>query len=164
MIWFGIAFVVALLIGIHEAKDVDLSYGFVAFMCSGMIAGAAALFLSLLVGLNVYEPATHSYSFDVVAAQDGSSVEGRWSIFGGFINEESYYFFYREGSDGGIIQGKVLAANTRIYEDQETRNFIEVTKCNSFLGFWGMSDGCDPTYEIHVPEGSVKRDVEFDLE
>lgn len=163
MIWFGIAFVLAVVIAFREA-DGDPFVGVMGFMAGAMLGGLAAMMISLVVGLNLYEKDTYSYSFDLVAAKDGSATEGRFSIFGGFINDESYYFFYREDADGGITQGKVLTRNTRIYEDQETRNFIEVTKCDSHLWFWGLIDGCEPTYEIHVPEGSVKRDVEFDLE
>lgn len=166
MIWFGIAFVVAVVLAVRQFRNSYDPYfeAFAAFILTSLLGGLAAFLLSLGVGLNLYEKDENTYAFDVVAAKDGSSIEGGWSIFGGFVDDESYYFYYRQDADGGITQGKIRAANARIYEDQETRNYIEVTECDSHLWFWGLIDGCEPTYEIHVTEGSVKQDVEFDLE
>lgn len=165
MIWFGLALAVALLFGVSAWRyNGDSLDGTVMFVLSAAIGGSIALILSLVVGLNLYEKDTYEYSFDIVAAKDGSSMHGSFSIFGGFIDEEPYYFFYRQYADGSIRQGKISADHTAIFEDQETRNYVEVTKCDSHLWFWGFVDGCDPSYEIHVPAGSVRQEIEFDLE
>lgn len=165
MIWFGIAAVVAVIGAIREGVQYrDVMGSIMSFLVYAFIGGTCAFFLSLVVGLSIYEKDYDHTSFDVVAAKDGSSIQGSFSIFSGFVDEEPYYFYYRQYSDGRIEQGKIPAGDTAIYEDQETHSYIEETKCDSHLWFWGLIDGCDPTYEIHVPAGSVRQDVEFDLE
>lgn len=165
MIWFAIALVVALAIGVAEARVMkDWFSGVFVFFGSAVVGGLVASIVSLLVGDFVYDKEPDQFTFDVKAAKDGSALEGRFSIFGGYINDEAYYFYYREYGDGSIKQGKIAADRTVIYEDQETRSYIEVTKYGQDLRLWGFNPGGDTTYEIHVPSGSVKQEVEFDLE
>lgn len=136
-----------------------------AFGTSIFIGGFVALFVSLLVGAFVYDAKYDEYQFDVMAANDGSVVQGRFGIFSGYIDEESYYFFYREYEDGRIEQGRIKESQTAIYQDQETDAFIKVRKDEGFdLGLWGIRPGYETRYEIHVPKGSVIEDVRFDLE
>lgn len=165
MIWFIAALAITLVfvtVEYQSCRDAWSALG--AFLCGVFFGGMLAILIALGVGSFVYDEDTYTYTFPVVAAQDGSNVQGRFSIFGGYIEEVPYYFFYRERPDGGIYQGKIKANSTLIYEDQETQNYIKVTKCHERLAFWGVTPNCDPSYEIHVPEGSVKRDVTFDLE
>lgn len=165
MILIAVGFLVGAGIALRiAAYERDLFLGVALTTIFGAIGAMGGAILGFLVGAFVYDADPYTYTFDVVAANDGSSVQGQFSIFGGYIEEVPYYFFYRENPDGGIYQGKIRANDTLIYEDQETRNFIEVTKCDDDLRLWGFTPTCEKTYEIHVPEGSVKRDVTFDLE
>lgn len=165
MIWFIAALAITLVVTVREHLEYrDGLCTAMALFVTGIMSALVAFVIGLLAGTIAYDAEPRTYTFPVVAAQDGSSVHGRFSIFGGYIEEEPYYFFYREHADGGIYQGKIRANDTLIYEDQETQNYIEVSKCDTSMEFWGMSEGCETTYEIHVPEGSVDRDVNFDLE
>lgn len=164
MIWLYIATVASIGYGIRRGTKVDRLDGIISGASAAVISFTAAVILMWAVGYFVYEPDHYSYSFEVMAAKDGSEINGQFGIFGGFIEEEPYYFFYRKYANGEIIQGKIRANSTSIYQDQETRAFIKVIKSRGHFNFWGLSPK-DPThYEIHVPEGSVTQDVEFDLE
>jgi hypothetical protein len=165
MIWFLIAVLIGIGSGIREhVKYRDTVSTIMGTVVPMFMAGFVAVFICIFAGMAAYDEEPHSYTFDVMAAKDGSSINGRFGIFGGFIDEKSYYFFYRKHSDGRIEQGKILASRTSIYQDQETQSYIKVTKYDSDIGFWGFIPGDDPRYEIHVPDGSVIETVEFDLE
>lgn len=165
MIWFILVAFITVTFGVYTAVDSrDWEEGFICGGFALIIGGMLALILMLTVGYIAYDKEYYSYTFDVMAAKDGSSVQGQFGIFGGYIDEEAYYFFYRKYEDGRIEQGKIRADRTSIYQDQETRAFIEVTKTEDGLKFWGLPPGDEPRYEIHVPDGSVIQDVEFDLE
>lgn len=164
MIWFIIAILVAIGFAVREYRRWDLASAAMCGFFTLFASCAAALIISLVVGIVVYDPDHYSYDFDVMAAKDGSAVQGRFGIFGGFIDEKPYYFFYREFNDGRIKQGRIPANDTAIYQDQENDAFITVHKTRAGINFWGFSEDEEPTYEIHVPDGSVIQDVEFDLE
>lgn len=164
MIWvIVIPILLAIIIPLAYTKWDPYWDGFNIGCCilCGLVFGVCA---GLFIALDRYDPITKEVTWDVVAAKDGSSVEGRFSIFAGYIDEDPYYFYYQQGADGGIRQGKIPAEGTVIYEDQESRSFIQKNTCPTEWRFWGRTGGCYTTYEIHVPKGSVKRDVEFDLE
>lgn len=171
VIWAYVGIAATITFGIFVAADyraIGFSTRAGAFAAGAFIAAVVSVFagllLSVVVGEALYEPEDVTYDFDVVTAKDGSNVQGQFSIFGGYIEEVPYYFFYRENPDGGIYQGKIRANNTLIYEDQESRSFITVNKTVDHWGFWGVALGGDKDYEIHVPKGSVDREIEFDLE
>lgn len=113
-----------------------------------------------------YDP----YTFSIVAAADGSQTSGSFYLFGGTIDEDPVYFYYRERSDGSIRQGYIPTGKSVIYEDTENEGYIQVNRYrDAFCEFWGCAwDMAGSTrsnkYEIHVPPGSVKRQFNFDLE
>lgn len=165
MIWFWAASAIAVVFGLWIGiGDRDPLSGFMMGLCALFVCGVVAIVVALGVGAVVYDPEPYSYEFDVLAAKDNSVTQGHFGIFGGTIDEEQYYFFYREFADGRIEQGRIREDSTVIYQDQEARSFIKVTRSNSEAKFWGVILPTGPTYEIHVPPGSVIENVEFDLE
>jgi hypothetical protein len=166
MVWFVIAGLATVLIGIsYGITDRSWLSGLGGGTIAAVVAAGAAIIVSLFIGMVLYDAEYRRYSFDVVAANDGTTLQGSFGIFGGFVDEEPYYFFYRKYSDGRIKQGKIPANDTDIYEDQETDAFITVFKPVNDLELWGIRpEGSGKHYEIHVPAGSVVQGAEFDLE
>lgn len=165
MIFFYLAIAIAVVSGAWAWRNTNEVFeGIFTTVFVGIFAFLAAVVLSQVIGSLVYDQDVRERSFKVVAASDSNLTEGQFSIFGGFIGETPYYFYYRQDVDGGIRQGRIPADNTVIFEDQETRPFIIVRTCPETMRFWGESSSCLPSYEIHAPKGSVDRSVEFNLE
>lgn len=138
---------------------------FYAFFTSVPVIIVVAV-LAFLVGSMAYdvEP-KEPYEIQVVAAKDGGSlVQGGFSIFAGYVDERPQYVYYYKTDDGGVAQNHVETEDTVIYEDQESRSYIVVHKTREGLDFFGVRPWRAVQYEIHVPAGSVKKEVEFDLE
>lgn len=164
MIWILAAVIITVGYAVYYALTEDVWTGAGAGLMAAFVSGASAFALCVASGAVLYNPETYTYTFDVLAAKDGSATEGNFGIFGGTIDEEQYYFFYRRFADGHIEQGRIREADTVIYQDQESRAYIQVTRADLQLEFWGVNHTQGPVYEIHVPEGSVVQTVEFDLE
>lgn len=164
MIWILAAVIITVWSFIYYTITDDVWSGTGAGLVTAFVSGASAFALCAVLGAVLYDPEPNVYTFDVLAAKDGSSTEGHFGIFGGTIDEVQYYFFYRQFADGHIEQGKIREADTVIYEDQESRSYIQVSRADLDMEFWGINHSQGPDYEIHVPPGSVLPVVEFDLE
>lgn len=105
----------------------------------------------------------------LIAAADGQSLSGGGFIFFS-IGSQSRYFYYTQNEDGGIIQGSVPTARTVLYEDSspEEARIVEITYEEStgscWVWCWPVNVPGPRNWIIHVPEGSVIRDFNFDLE
>jgi hypothetical protein len=71
---------------------------------------------------DIERPLIDDWQFEIIAAADGTSVEGEFGgffIFSGSIDEVPYYSYYRQHGDGSITQGQVRVSDARIYQDAE---------------------------------------------
>ena len=120
------------------------------------------------------------WSFPIVASSDSTLTNGRWGIFGGYVNETPVYFYYRKYSDGAVRQGNIPARGTPIYQGEENAHIkVLKTSCDPILDddsmekhntfLWGFADmrgwadGANRHYEIHVPDDSVVEHHTYDL-
>ena len=162
MIWIAIPIILlpALMIFFHITKR-EMSLGFA--MAMGISIPLAILGVILTETLGQDESAYRG-KFEIIAAVDNTMMEGNFYLFGGNIDEEPVYSFYRQRSDGAITQGWVEVNDSVIFEDQENKGFVEIWESNCTDWSWWSFGWCDSTYyEIHVPENSVTRQYEFDL-
>lgn len=160
------------LVGIMLTRQIIDGFSDLIFLIPA-IAGASFL-IAILVGalmtlagmiLTDHDKLTSQGSFEIIAAADGSLTEGNFFIFGGQIEEEPMYFFYRQDANGGIRQGHVPVNDSVIYEAEQNKGYIEVFKGEDYdAGWYFMIGSGDRKYEIYVPKGSVVRTFDFDLE
>lgn len=102
---------------------------------------------------------------DLVAVADGSHTKGSFSIFSGSISEEQYYFFYYNDGNGGYKQSKVPAYKTQIIEKPDARpELIKVVDHDYGWRSLGYEAGNGSTWKIIVPEGTIVRQYNLDLE
>jgi hypothetical protein len=171
VIILGIIVLVVLYITVQSIRADSWEWGLK--IAGSILAVVMLVFLTTMAMTGIVTVTTNleerkdQWSFNIQAAADGSLTNGSFFIFGGQIEEEPMYFFYRE--DNGVIrQGHIPVANTVIIEDQESRGFIKVTTQSTEMVvdplYVYVPFGGEKEYEIHVPKGSVVRQFNFDLE
>ena len=122
----------------------------------------ALICLTALFGWGAYQMGqteTHERTFEIAALNDGSTVDGRFGIFSGFIETSPVYYVYvptEQGFERKLLDGP----NIQIIEDSETPYYVQ--ECYQYK----LSDKCtlDDVTEIHVPPGTVIKDVSLDNE
>lgn len=71
---------------------------------------------------DIERPLIDDWQFNIIAAADGTSIEGKFGgffIFSGSIDQVPYYYFYRQSNDGAITQEQVRVSDSVIYQDAE---------------------------------------------
>ena len=111
--------------------------------------------------------------------KDHIGPEGHFFFLGsGSIEAEGYYFYYYELPDGGKMLDKIPADQTTVYEEENrTDGFIE-----KYIGYYNYTGRVtftwfdhpidikrsvgdyDVKYKVYIPEGSITRDFNLDLE
>ena len=139
-----------------------VSTGIAAILLGGLGVG---MILSLLAGIIVYDGQLPSQEdvYEIVSVKDNSYVEGRLFLGIGNIAEEPNYTFYIKEGDGYIMQTRSVEGVV-VIEDQEpgAGYFLDYVN-DSELRLWGIADSTQPKDELHVPEGTVIKNV-FDLD
>lgn len=155
MITLAIIIVVSIIVSyvIYEYSAVE-SPGF----CS------SAFFLVALTAFFLISPWVTEDKTDVdpprelAILNDHNGIKGRFSLFGGYIEDEPAYTYYEKRSDGGYELRRVEADNAVIYEDTENEAYLVVEMSPALdVTKWTMVFGAaTPRYEFHVPKGSVQ--------
>ena len=89
-------------------------------------------------------PETTAYT-SVYSIGDGTQIHGSFALGGGYINQESMYFYYTPAVRGGLIKCSVPQDETVVFMDTPTNPYI---KAYSWMGF---ARG----YDLHVPPGTI---------
>jgi len=118
------------------------------------------------------DPGRGEHSWNIVASNDGTNLNGQWGIFGGSIDSKPVYKYYYRTSNGGYKQSWVPAAKSTIYEDVEPGGQAYITKSwNEDLNTRGWlvfdldvaNEENEKRYAIHVPPGSLRQEHVYDL-
>lgn len=170
ILWLAIGLVGAIIGGLvnyfdWDSRDpVDFFVGMIPGAFFGAIVG---LFVVLGLSFTGSYDITEERRYDLVAAKDGAETEGGFFLFAGYIDESLVYRFYYRQGDGGIKGGELDADYAVIYEDGGNEYVIKAKgKSARWYRFGGAPNlnGYYARHEFHVPEGSVDRQVEFDLD
>lgn len=170
MVWIIIGGIVcmAIIINILFDKWNDLTdkffYSFMAILLSVLIT-AFVLFLASGTTSSVTE-IEYDIASDtkIIALKDNQNVNGNFYIFGGYVDEDLYYYYAYE-TEFGYKTEKLKADNAYIkYTDEEPHIERYVGDfANEGAYFWGVPM-CDDRYIIYVPEGTVTNEFNVDLE
>ncbi len=116
-------------------------------MSDWIFLGAVAILLGLFIGLPILACSNNpTTTTEIKSVSLNSELEGSFVIFAGSINQEQYYFFYKEKGDGFMLD-KVSAEQTIIIETDETPRLV-----------------FSPCYEnkLYVPKGTLILDYKID--
>jgi len=141
----------------------------IAFLCGllGLMTGAFLGFLiSLLIAIPAGPPKIERQ--EIIALNDNLTVSGSFFLGCGHIEEDMYYFYMVQDSDGGCRMQKIKVNDTvYVYEDNSGVPYIEKTWRTSRLRPWFTFDwyaDYPQRVEIHIPRGSIIQRYTVDLE
>jgi hypothetical protein len=131
----------------------------VGFMFSVLLIGDGAnpyltigVWLAILIvasGVAYYVPdQIEVKTVDLVSLNDGNSLSGSFFLGSGYISNYQVYSYYYKVGDG-YARNMIYASRTVIYMDEDTKPYLKSTAVN---GNW-------PYYELHVPRGTIVKDV-----
>lgn len=134
-----------------------------------------AFFINFLSGCIIWDicPETHEHykasDFEIVAFKDNIAESGRIYLTHGYFEDDLYYFYLKETSNG-LKQGKIRADCTYInYTDKDPhvecfkQKFKDDVKWVKFFTTVENGGG-NYYYKAYVPEGTVEKDFRIDLE
>lgn len=168
-LWLLIAFASA---GVGWLVGRDLG-SVVAGFFGGLIVGGIGVAVVTFVAV---ETVHEERERELVAAGDRFSTESRGSfvfVVGSFSSNENFtYHYFFKHPDGGIEHAQARSGALLIYEDRSPGDAVltERRPCKVSEPSWwhfGSRRSCDSYWEphgLHVPPGSVTRDISFDLE
>lgn len=132
-----------------------------------------SLFVSAFFCMGSYcdESKTVSIEEVLVSMGDSSEVRGQFYLFGGYINTESIYRYYKKEESGAIRQEKTPVTSSVIYEDETESPYVVLTKkvyenCDNWQ-WYGYNECEDDELieaEFHIPPNSVSNSFNLDLE
>lgn len=102
---------------------------------------------------------------NLMTIQDNSTTQGRFSLFGGSVNEVPSYSYYLDSGNGRYRLHSVPASDSYItYTDDQPRIYFHGWK--SDWGFWTIPWEGDRNvgnrYEFAVPQGSIQQNYVLD--
>lgn len=96
----------------------------------------------------------------IISLNDGKQTNGRFYLRHGYIEENMYYQYMMQKSDGGYSYGKVREDVATIYVTDNNFRVEWYTKERNWLWFEEEKTFC----KIYVPEGCIKEEYNIDLE
>jgi len=108
----------------------------------------------------------------LLSIKDNSVLEGKFFLLAGAINEEIYYFYYKQDSDGAISLERIATNSAKLYEDAEPgtayilriERFVPPAVVTQTKWFFLPDTRFVLQREIHVPQGTVIRQFVLDAE
>lgn len=109
---------------------------------------------------------------ELVAMEDNFGVEESFFLGIDRVYNEEYYFFHQKRDDGGFDSNKIRAKSATVYEESG-RNDAVIKKCSRKITGYGKYFGTisanpecvpDERDKIYVPEGTIKRVANLDLQ
>jgi len=113
------------------------------------------LFGLVFICYSCFEKYDKQYTQEIVAFNNGSSVDGRWFLFGGYMGTSPIYKYLWKQKDEGIRLSWINSNRCTIYEtDKENPHITVITN------FWNNSRDW---IHIFIPKNSVKYEYKLEL-
>jgi len=103
-------------------------------------------------------------SVRLVSIRDRNGMSGAFFLGTGRIESEEYCFFYKEKSNGSFSPDKIILDDSvSIFEEERKDAVIDCfqEKFNTKALHWFLFKLPIKRYEIHVPNGTIKRGFEL---
>ena len=100
----------------------------------------------------------------IIALKDNQNVNGNFYIFGGYVNEELYYYYAKE-TEFGYKTDKIPANDVYIKYTESDPHIEEYTGTfkNDIVSFFAVPLNCY-RYVIYCPENTITTEFNVDLE
>ena len=104
-------------------------------------------------------------NYNIISLKDTASVNGRFALGSGFVNEKPSFMYYQV-VDNGYRLKSVPADRTTIIEDENDKPYIK----ELLVVDYGRLSGSRTvicyrtTYEIHVPKDTIVKDFSLNSE
>lgn len=140
----------------------------------GIIGGLIIGFLlSIIIGAFLPKHTVVSETIPIAAFSDHTSVHGKFFLGSGVIDENMYYFYYKQNPNGSYSFNKLETDCVEIIEDSGVQPHIIKyrkkfdSKNGILFGFVPLSGtracGCVCKIEIIVPNNTIYRNFNLDL-
>lgn len=128
----------------------------------GLFFGSIISFFVVMI-LNIWTSpfVEETTNIPLLLMTDGSDLNGQFSLFGGYVDEEQVYNYYVEDSNGATVLRSLPADSSVIYQDAESpylKQICEVSPTNWYT--IPTADECD--FEFHIPKDSIKNTITLD--
>jgi hypothetical protein len=133
-------------------------YYFMAPFMGGLLGMVVALFVGIAAP---HHPQVDRQ--DLVALRDGTSVQGSFFLGSGQIDQQPVFYYYRKEGTGFKFDHQDADASTVFEDSQQPYMLIRTSVCNDRSWVWTACTKGSPSYEFHVPAGSVLRQVNLNL-
>lgn len=164
MIWFIIAVVVAIVVGIAVTIDMGdifdfFAGGFVGLLCAGFVA----LVINVIVAAAIDGNSTITKSSqDLVSVRTAVTTEGEFYLGFGNVDDEAVYRFYVLNSNGSYSMRTLEADRVTIFESDGSPRVDYYDSAPTHF-WWSVINMESDRYEIHVPKGSIVPTVDLAL-
>lgn len=171
MLWFILAAIiftiVVVIVYMNEWTDLGEKIGFSVMLAITFFL--AALIISLIGGAILScddDNVTYTKTEDIkiIALKDNQNVSGSFYIFGGYVDENLYYYYATE-TELGYKTEKLKAENAYIKYTNETPRIetYKVEFVRDSLNWFGIPLGKD-RHIIYCPENTITTEFNIDLE
>lgn len=163
--WLMVILAVIVVLTAISAASLAGSYEKLEAFFGSILIGAAFSLIIYAVALVSVDIFTHTKyesvgTVELLQLSDGSSVEGRFGLFSGFINSEQYYFYYCAVSRNSTVNNTFTVVVV-VVEDSKAGGKLEIFHDVSGND-WVYTVKEDPKYILHVPKGTVIRSWKLD--
>lgn len=170
MIWFIIGLIVFIVITVIICCDDWYGIGekiadsLFALFCTFGISFIVCLIASVITTACAEPVYSVVSDTKIIALKDNQNVSGSFYIFGGYVDEDLYYYYATE-TEFGYKTEKIEADNAYIkYTDGETHIERYEGKFASDIAYVFGLPMYDDRYVIYCPEGTVTNEFKVDLE
>lgn len=139
-------------------------YGDFLYLPFGFMMTFLVFIFAALIGGGASYNLPHTYkhtNVDIIALQDGNSVNGKFFLGSGYLNGEPTYTFYTS-ENGGAKLSNQPAENVIVYQDTNKPYAVRETECVSDFKWLVDCPSSDDIVELHIPKGTIKSNYVLD--
>jgi hypothetical protein len=163
----GIIVLIAAIAAIFEGQDFGFFSGLGVFAGGTIFAGMIGFCCGMLtvgIGNLALDHNDHYRTVNLIALRDGTGQTGEYFLGTGTTDTTGKYVFYFADSDGARHLVNIDSADVRLYEDSPKPYAIQYMGCDLSAKWVGACITGEPRFvEIHVPTGSIRNQVDLNL-
>lgn len=159
LIFFMIPVAICIVVAIRHPQNEGLCF-------AATLIGNLCIILGIIIPVQLHGTFyIESTETNLLTLKDNSNIEGKWFLFGGYIHEKEYFYFYEERPNGGYKLDKLIADKCTVYEeDRDNGILLTISRFPNHDNKWAFDSYVARTYEFHIPVGSISREFNLDAE
>ncbi len=133
----------------------------------GLVFGVIAMVVAIIPAFTVSTSPVPTHKQSIYAIKDSNEMHGNFSLGFGSVDEESYYYYVTEDSNGFKAVKKLKVSSSKIKEENIAKPYVQVyeQRYNSAVArfMYGEYSG-DESYAFHVPKHTITTEYKVDME